>query len=124
MIARSLSLSVIKMIMHNICEYFSLCSDSLLMLPFQELLKSSCAVNVQDTNGREPLHVAASEGHSDLVLELWRMQKHELRHLFRECSTNLKKQINKIFTVLHVAITLVGFPSLGCFFHSCVIEHF
>lgn len=36
----------------------------------QELLNSSCEVSVQDSNGQEPLHVAAAEGHSDLVLEL------------------------------------------------------
>ena len=28
-------------------------------------------MDVQDGNGQEPLHIAAIEGHSDLVLESW-----------------------------------------------------
>lgn len=41
----------------------------------QELLNARCAVDTVDVNGQEPLHVAAIEGHSDLVLATWLQNK-------------------------------------------------
>ena len=80
----------------------------------QELLNARCAVDSVDSNGQEPLHVAAIEGHSDLVLATW--LKNKKSHQSR-CGSSTNPAAIRHFSIGTTSTFMVDFSlqwSLVC----------
>ena len=80
----------------------------------QELLNARCAVDSVDGNGQEPLHVAAIEGHSDLVLATW--LKNKKSHQSR-CGSSTNPAAIRHFSIGTTSTFMVDFSlqwSLVC----------